>query len=30
MDEIVISAKRIKLIDYQQQIIFLIGPINHC
>ena len=29
-DEITISAKKITLIDYQQQIFFLIGPINHC
>ena len=29
-DEITISAKKITLIDYQQQIVFLIGPINYC
>ena len=30
MDEITISAKKITIIDYQQQIVVLIGPINHC
>ena len=30
MDEIAISAKKITSIDYQQQIIFLIGPTNLC
>ena len=29
MDEITISAKKITLVDYKQQIVFLIGPINH-
>ena len=28
--EIAISVKKITLIDYQQQIVFLIVPINHC
>ena len=30
MDEITISAKKLTLIDYQQQIVLLIGPVNHC
>ena len=30
VDEIKIYAKKITLIDYQQEIVFLIGPINHC
>ena len=29
VDEITIYAKKITLIDYKQQIVFLIGPINH-
>ena len=29
VDEITISAKKITLIDYKQQIVFLIGPINN-
>ena len=29
VDEITISAKKITLIDYKQQIVILIGPINH-
>ena len=29
VDEITISAKKITLVDYKQQIIFLIGKINH-
>ena len=30
MEKIAFSAKKITSIDYQQQIIFLIGPTNHC
>ena len=30
VDEITIFAKKITLIDYQQQIVLLIGPVNHC
>ena len=30
VDEIAYSAKKIILLDYQQQIVFPIGPINHC
>ena len=30
MDEFATSAKKIISIDYQQQIIFLIGQLNHC
>ena len=30
VDKITYSAKKIILIDYQQQIIFPIAPINHC
>ena len=29
VDEITISAKKITLVDYKQQIVFLIDPINH-
>ena len=29
VDEITISAKKITLVNYKQQIFFLIGPINH-
>ena len=30
VDEITIFVKKITLIDYQQQIVFLIGQVNHC
>ena len=30
VDKIAISLKKLNLTDYQQQNVFLIGPINRC